>query len=157
MKEQNTQPLQKIAIVALIKPISILITVIGAGLIINSQKNILGGVIGVGELSSNVSLIIGLSLIVVGVILFFITHRKGRIIRDPSFDKSIKKLKGQRRQEVEDAVKKIGTGLGGEEKLRHLPGYSIRVSNIGRVRYNRESSGDVRLKKYEAKHEYDAA
>jgi len=136
--------------------IGVFLLAIGLFLLLNSQVNILGAVVGISEINLILSLVFGLVFIIIGVFLMFITHRRERIIRDPSFDKSIKKYKGEELIAIEDAIQKIGTGLGHEEKLRHLPGYAIRVTKGGRIRYERDPSGNIHLRFYEPAHQYAA-
>lgn len=134
--------------------LGIISIVLGIVLIINSQTTILGAVIGFKEISTNASLIVGLVFVIFGIALFFAIRRHGEIKRSKRFLKDIKKLKPGELGKVEEAIRKIGTGQGKEEKLRLLSGYSIRVDKQSRVRFDYESNGDINLTDYDREHLY---
>jgi len=133
-----------------------ILTILGLILIANSQIKILGAVTGVNQTAQNITSVVGLACVLVGILIFFHTQREpGRIIRDDSFAKSIKKHRGKERAKIEATIGKIGTGLGKEERLVHLGGYAIHVSGTGRIRFYKDDHGDIHLKKYEPSHQYE--
>lgn len=58
--------------------LGICLTIIGITLLINSQVSILGAIIGVSAIASTLSLILGLTLMLVGIILFASARLKHR-------------------------------------------------------------------------------
>ena len=101
--------------------------------------------------------ILGLAFIFMGT-LFFLAKRslEGRtgggnsVVATRTFMKDIKR---HNIGSINEALMKIGTGKGREERLGHLKGYSIRVTKGGRIIYDRQN-GDVVLKRYEPAHKY---
>src|SRR3989338_332220 len=73
------------------------------------------------------------------------------VIRTKHFEREIKKYD---EGPIRKAIEKIGTGLGKEEKLSHLNGRSIRVSNGARIIFEREEDGTIKLKDYLTDHKY---
>lgn len=74
-----------------------------------------------------------------------------RIIKTMRFEKAIR---NHDEAAIERAIRKIGTGLGKEEKLKHDAAYSIRVSKGGRIIYDRRDDGTVVLEDYLPAHQY---
>ena len=134
--------------------LGIVLTVLGLALIINSQTTFIGVNLSPPESSIDFGLILGLVFVVVGLYLGFATRRVGEIKKSRRFLKDIKKLKPGELEKVESAIDKIGTGQGKEEKLKHLPGYAIRVDKKSRVRYDYEPNGDVTITEYDREHSY---
>lgn len=73
------------------------------------------------------------------------------IIRTEHFEKAIR---GHDEEAIERAIRKIGSGLGKQEKLKHLSGHAIRVSRGGRIRYEYRGSNTVELLDYLPDHKY---
>ncbi|MBS3089691.1 DUF308 domain-containing protein [Candidatus Pacearchaeota archaeon] len=72
------------------------------------------------------------------------------IIRTENFERAIQ---GHNHSEIERAINKISKGLGKQERLKHLPGLSIRVSRRGRILYEVEGK-EVKLTDYLPDHKY---
>jgi len=95
-----------------------------------------GAIIGA---SSNASIIVVL-LFIIGLILLLAESRSPEgglpgIIKTKKFERSIR---GHDLRRIQSAIDKIGTKEGHEEKLRHMPGYTIRVDKNGRIMYHRD-------------------
>lgn len=88
--------------------------------------------------------IIGLTgalIIIIGIVIILASGPSGleqRIIRTDRFEKSVRKYDPAL---IESAIKKIGSGAGKEEYLKHMQVRSIRVSHGGRILFNRTQKG----------------
>lgn len=79
------------------------------------------------------------------------TENHLHVVRTDQFERA---TRGHDEGAIERAINKIGTGLGKEEKLKHLPGHSIRVSKGGRIIYDKKKDGTIELRDYLPSHNY---
>jgi len=116
---------------------------VGITFMLNSFSGITGYSI-VEEIAKPTSSIFGFVFIIVGLVLFLYQQGKEKaggglekkinIIRTKKFEKSIKK---KPIKEIENALKKLGTGLANEEYLKHEDKWSIRIDKGARILYDR--------------------
>jgi len=100
--------------------------------------------------------VLGAGFGVGGIVLLFLAGKENglvRIIRTRQFEKSIRK---HSLNEIENAIRKIGTGKGHEHALAgKLKGYqSVHTSKGGRIEYHHDSSGNVILDRYDPGRKY---
>jgi Txe/YoeB family toxin of Txe-Axe toxin-antitoxin module len=126
-------------IIKISKILSLLIILIGIILILSSSiKTVTGNAI--SETINTGNSILGIIFILGGVFLFLASRKGGggnglvKIIRTERFEKSIKK---QSKEDIERALKKLGTGLANEERLKYEDKWSIRVNKGARTLYDR--------------------
>jgi len=105
-----------------------------------------GAVTGISAFISSNFLAIILLVFGIALFLFGLEKKSLDIVITSSFQNSIKKHKSELKR-IEDAIDKIGTGLGNEEFLKHEKVWSIRTSHGGRVTYDRTSDKAI-LQKY---------
>ncbi len=98
--------------------------------------------------------VLGAGFVVGGIVLIFLAGKESRlIIKTRQFEKTIKK---HNLDEIQNAIRKIGTGKGHEHALAgKLKGYqSVHTSKGGRIEYHHDSEGNVILDKYDPGHKY---
>ena len=136
--------------------------VLGFMFIVSSIPNITGFAVSEGVLKDT-SRVLGIVFVILGLVVIFAgeksleerTDAGFTVIPSKKFGDSVKGLDLKR---INKAIAKIGTGKGREEKLKYLPGRSIHVDDIGRLRFNYvviDGVKYVELNKYEPKHEYE--
>jgi Txe/YoeB family toxin of Txe-Axe toxin-antitoxin module len=139
--------------------LSLAFFVLGVFFLLNSKIDITGAVIGLPDISSGFSSILGIAFIIGGFLLF-VGGRKGiregsgleNMIKTKHFNKSVK---GYEKRLIERAMSKIGTGLGNEEPLKGYENmWSIKATKGARLIF--EKDGDIiTLIDYLPSHEYD--
>tara|TARA_Y100000034_G_C6907887_1_gene421897 strand:+ start:175 stop:603 length:429 start_codon:yes stop_codon:yes gene_type:complete len=134
--------------------LGIFLFLIGVFILTSSQSGITGNI--VSDRVNAISSIFGLVFIIGGLVLFMakkslvsITGSGETIVVSNKFKKSIK---NRDIDEVNEALRKIGTTLGKEEFLRHMKEYSIRVNKKDRILFNRYNPREITLDKYDANH-----
>ena len=136
----------------------------GVFLLLLSSSGITGLAIfdvGFDDIQKVVFSYIGMVFFLFGIAMIFVSdftqqirNREGHlltVIRTKRFEKAIR---GHNPQEIQRALDKIGTSLGHEKKLSHLPGYSIKTSKGGRIMYEKDSGDVVRVTDYTPDHHY---
>jgi len=124
-----------------VKWINNLLFLLGIVLILNSSlRTITGNVVNENFQIGNS--IFGVIFIVLGIVLFLAEKRgkleeKVRIFTTKKFEKETKK---HPKKEIDRAIKKIKEGLGKQEHLKYLEGYSIRTSKGARILYERKGN-----------------
>ena len=105
--------------------------------------------------------LIGFFIFFIGFFLIVISssNLEGRVVDEINIVKTRRFEKAIRRheQEVERAIKKLGTGLGHEHRLNNgeLRGkYSMKTSAGGRIVYYRDDKGNYVLDDYTSDHKY---
>ncbi len=128
-----------------------------AGIVLFIQPSLTGFVI--ANDVSNLGDFLGLLLVLVGIVLVGMaktpdlverTDSGMRVVTTNHFLRQIKRFPIE---PINEAVKKIGTGKGSEEKLRKNRGYAVAVGGGKRIRFYR-SGNEVQLDSYLTQHEY---
>ena len=137
--------------------LSLAFFVLGVFFLLNSKIDITGAVIGLPDISSGFSSILGIALIVGGVLLF-VGGRKGiregsgleNMIKTRRFNKSVEGYE----EAVERAMSKIGTGLGNEHLLKGYKNmWSIKATKGARLIFKKDGN-IITLIDYLPSHEY---
>jgi len=129
------------------------LVIAGIFIIVLQPFSMTGAVIDVSTSISRVWFFVGFGLLIAGVFMFQFgrgEHGLPRIIRSPKFIKAVKR---GNRKIIENAIEKIGTGLGGVHGLTGRRDSVIKTSKGGRIHYQAHG-GVVTLIDYNPSHDY---
>ena len=132
--------------------LGMLLVLAGLFIVISNSTSSTTGFVVFSEDVQSITSVLGIVAFVIGLIVFEEALEGRVVITTPRFQRAIKRHDIRR---IKVAIAKIGTGLGHEEKLKNDRGYSIRVHGAGRVIFDYEPQGQVRLIDYEPEHEYE--
>ena len=142
--------------------ISTILVILGLILLVSSLS-ITGNVIS-ERIGKTTGSILGLMFVISGVILFMarraesqLVNRTGGGLAVLKTDRFLKAVRKYDPKKINDAILKIGTGLGGEERVvTAKEDFSIKGGKGARVIFSYPRGGEsVLLKDYLAQHEYE--
>jgi hypothetical protein len=126
--------------------------IMGFILILNSLSGITGFVVS-ENIEKTPSSVFGLVFLISGLALLLIERQEkegllASMVKTRKFEKATRK---HNPKEIRKALAKIGTGLAGEEYLRHEKVWSVRTSKGGRITYERDGK-EIKLLDYFPQH-----
>ncbi len=128
------------------------LTILGAFLLIIQPINLItGAVIDSSTSISVIDFIIGLSMMIVGIILYSTATVEERVTQNIIYsDRFRREIKRVDPRILRRAIEKIGKGLADEKHLHEYAGggYQIRTDKGGRIHYKRTYSGEIILTDY---------
>jgi len=136
--------------------IGLILLLIGLIVIFSEPVDLTGYVIEGSGAARDIQFYFGLISVIAGIL--FLAEAEERVpirfIKTAGFEKASRK---HSKSAINRAIAKIGTGAGKEERLKHVPGHSIRVSGGARIIFDyRDRGRTVVLTDYLPAHEYPA-